>query len=340
MKKRNSIVRWILPLIFLAVLITLLRSLSKQLPEAEASRLVKVLAYSSFMNSWGPGPEIAKRFQTETGIEVQFHDAGDSGLLLKKLELFPADAVIGFDQLTLPEARSARKWRDLSNAPGLPENLRFKEAGFLPFDWGPMGFVYREGEIEPPKNFNDLLDARFQSTMALQDPRTSTPGIQFLFWVLDEMGIDEGFAFLAKLKPNIHSVGSNWTTSYGAFTKKEAKLAFSYVTSPLYHVMNENDRSYKAAIFESGHPVQVEYAAVPESCGNCTAGERFVLFLLKPDIQKIIMEKNVMMPVIGEAATGTEFATMPQAQVREWKNLPLLLEKRQELFDRWRDLGL
>ncbi len=54
-----------------------------------SERVVEVLAYSSFVNSWGPGPEIARLFEEKTGVRVVYHDGGDAGLLLKKLELFP-----------------------------------------------------------------------------------------------------------------------------------------------------------------------------------------------------------------------------------------------------------
>lgn len=300
---------------------------------------LKVLSYDSFVASWGPGPELAQLFEKETGIKVEYQESPDAGLLLKKMELFPVDVVIGFDQLTLSEARKGRKWLPL------PEEVkatgaRWLEPEFLPFDWGPMAFVYRQGEITPPTSLTDLLDARFKGAIALQDPRTSTPGLQFLYWVLDEMGVEEGFAYLAKLKTNLHSVSGSWSTAYGVFTKKEAKLAFSYLTSPVYHWSEEKDESYQPAVFASGHPVQIEYAAVPESCSNCVAARQFISFLLSAKAQEIIMKKNFMMPVVDSVVQGSLFAKLPVVQIREIKSLPQLNEKKAELLERWRQLGL
>lgn len=307
----------------------------------DPSRTIRVLSYSSFLNSWGPGPEIIERFKRESGLDVAggveggagidviVHEVSDAGLLLKKLELFPADVVIGLDQLMLPEARKACAWKPLEGEPD-----------FLPYDWGPMTFIYREGEIDPPKSLLDLLHERFRHAITLQDPRTSTPGLQFLYWVLDEMGVEAGFAFLEKLKPNLHSVSGSWSMAYGIFTKKEAKLAFSYSTSPVYHWMRENDMSYKPAIFATGHPAQVEYAGVPESCVNCEGGRRFAAFLLRPDVQKILMEKNFMMPIRKEVAAETLFAKLPQLTVREMRSLPALVRDREALLERWHQLGL
>src|SRR3954462_14388835 len=65
---------------------------------AGSERNLQVLAYSSFISSWGPGPEIARLFAERTGIHVVYQDGGIAGLMLKKLELFPCDVVVGFDQ--------------------------------------------------------------------------------------------------------------------------------------------------------------------------------------------------------------------------------------------------
>lgn len=338
MLSKKRLLLTLLGFVLLVLGASAVQRLLKSAPSVD--KRVRVLSYSSFLNAWGPGPEIAKRFSAETGIEVELLDAGDAGLILKKMELFSSDVVIGLDQISTLQARSERKWREFQS---VPDDLQFREPEFLPFDWGPLTFIYRKGEVEPPQSFEDLLKSSYKNAISLQDPRTSTPGLQFLFWVLDEMGEDEGFEYLAKLKPNVHSVSASWSSAYGLFTKRHSKLTFSYLTSPVYHWIEENDKSYQSASFTSGHPVQIEYAAVPESCMNCEAGEQFALFLIRPEIQKIIMEKNYMLPVVNLVAHGTLFEAnnqLPELKLRQWKSLPHLLQKRDALFERWRKLGL
>ena len=285
---------------------------------------LRVMTYSSFMSAWGPGPDLAKKFKDETGIAVEFQDAGDAGLILEKLKLFPVDVVVGLDGLSVPMAKARLKW----------------QGDFVEIDHAPLAFIYRTGEIEPPVSLEDLLSPRFKGAIALEDPRTSTPGLQFFLWVLDEMGEAKGFDFLKALKPNIHSVSSSWSGAYGSFTKKQSKIAFSYLTSPLYHLLEEKDSSYVAAVFATGHPVQTEYAAVPADCARCTDGEKFIQFLRRSDNQAIIMRKNFMLPAVAEAATGTPFATVQAVTVRELRNGPSFLGRRDELFAKWQQLGL
>jgi thiamine transport system substrate-binding protein len=300
--------------------------------------VVQVLSYGSFVNSWGPGPEIAKRFLGATGITVEYRDAGDAGLLLNKLDLFPSDVVVGFDRMALGLARAKTGWRPLEIKP--PVDSLYAEPDFLPFDWGALTFIYRKGEIEPPRSLDDLLDARFRGTIALEDPRTSAPGMQFLLWVLGVKGVDGGFQYLTQLKPNLQSVSGSWSQAYGLFTKHQAKLAFSYSTSPVYHEVEEKDSSYAASVFGDGHPTQVEYVGVPSACTNCDAGEKFAQFLLRPDVQVLIMKKNYMLPILKGGEEGTPFAQVPNLKVFANPAMADLLKKRDELLERWRQLEL
>lgn len=303
-------------------------------PALQNQTTLNVLSYSTFLNSWGPGREIALAFERETGIAVEYRDAGDAGLILRKLDLFPSDVVVGLDQLTLAEARLKQKWRPL------PEKGERHESDFLAFDYSPMTFVYRNGDVQPPVDLEDLTDHRFANSIALQDPRSSTPGQQFLFWILDTKGIDEGFKYLARLKPNVKTVAPNWSSAYGLFTRREVQMVFSYLTSPLYHSVNEQDDGYTAILFTEPLPLQTEYVGVPQTCAECDAGEKFARFLLRPETQKLIMTKNYMLPVKSEVKANTPFEAVPSAKEHQWKNLPELLKRRDEIFERWRKLGI
>jgi len=290
---------------------------------ADSHDALRVMTYSSFMNSWGPGPDIAKRFREQSGITVEFQDAGDAGLILEKLKLFPVDAVVGLDGFSLDQARERFKWR----------------GDFVAIDSAPLAFVYRAGEIVPPASLTDLADKRFEGAIALEDPRTSTPGLEFLLWVLESFGEERGFQFLASLKPNLHSVSPSWSSAYGAFTKKQAKLVLSYATSPIYHQVAEKDTGYRAALFAEGHPVQTEFAGIPSQCSRCSDAEKFISFLGTREIQTLIMNKNYMMPAMHEAAEGTPFAaiSMPDLKLTHASEF---LKRRNELFEKWRQLGL
>lgn len=344
MEKRGLLIRMALVILTAAVFITIYR-LYLTVPFAQKQKTLHVLSYSTFLNSWGPGREIALAFERESGIKVEYRDAGDAGLLLRKLELFPSDVVLGLDQLTIAEARKTRPWKKLA----APVRSAKHEPEFLAFDYSPMTFVYRREQGTESLNastvnsIDDLTQPQLKDALVLEDPRSSSPGLQFLYWILDVKGVDEGFEFLAKLAPNVKSVAPSWSAAYGLFTKNEARFVFSYLTSPVYHAVNEQDDRYQALLLKEGLPLQIEYMGVPENCIECDAAQLFVQFLLKPEIQKLIMTKNYMLPIVDAVVVGTPFSEVlknPHIQEYKWRNLEDLQKRRDEILERWRKTGL
>jgi thiamine transport system substrate-binding protein len=128
--------------------------------------------------------------------------------------------------------------------------------------------------------------------------------------------------------------------AYGVFQDKQAAVALSYLTSPVFHWLTEKDESYQAAIFANGHPLQIEYAAVPDSCRECDLAVQFTRFLLEPETQKLIMEKNFMLPVVADAAKGTPFEKLPTIPIRRLEKMPELQRDQDALLKRWRELEL
>ena len=299
------------------------------------------MSYSSFINQWGAGPEVARLFEQKTGIPIQWINAGNAGLIIERLkfkrETDLPDIVVGLDQFAIFEARRHFKWlnvrKGLSSRPDLlPKGARFHD--FLAYDWGALTFVYREGELPAPTSLDSLLDEQFKKKLIFQDPRISSPGLQFLLWVLGAKGEEEGLRYLEKLKPSILSIAPSWSASYNLFKMERPSIVFSYFTSPYYH--KQDQTSYQGAVFDIPHPIQVEYAGIPDFCINCDMAKKFAHFLLEPDVQKIIMEKNYMFPVVSDAMTGSDFVLPKNVKyTAPIENLSLIKKKR-ELVNHWK----
>lgn len=312
--------------------------LDRQDRGGEPAAVVRVLAYSGFVNEWGAGPELARAFTRASGIAVELLDGGDSGLLWTKLDGARVDVAVGFDQFSLEAARAVSRWRPASGY--APSERLFGEPDFAAFDWSPIAFVYREGEIDPPRSLDDLASPRFRGALAFPDPRTSSVGLQFLFWILSEKGVEPGFALLHRMASNIASTPASWSSAYGLFAKGSAKLALAYQTSPIYHASIDRDSRYRAAEFSNGHPAQVEYAGVPVSCANCEGAEAFARFLLSDSSQRLLASRNYMLPAVASAATGTAFEGLPPFVLRATGASRGLVDRKTELLERWGKSGL
>ncbi len=300
--------------VFLGLFLAVLNK-NQQGQVASAVPVLRVFGYASFTGRFGPGPILKEQFEKTCQCKVEFIEGSDSGILLQRLKIegesLGADLVVGLDQFDLSKAQEEHSWRQLSvgNLDVYePVKPALANSHFIPYDWGVLTFVMRKGEIEKvPQSLDDLLSVELNKKIALQDPRTSSPGMQFLYWVIKSKGEEEGFKYLQKLMGQVHSFSPTWSAAYGLFTNKQARLVYSYVTSPLYHEVEEKRTDYKAIKFDEALPAQFEFVGIPEFCRHCDLAEQFINLMLSPEGQKIIMTKNYMLPVMRGVLEGTPF---------------------------------
>jgi thiamine transport system substrate-binding protein len=264
---------------------------------------------------------LVENFKKQCQCVVEVSNAGDAGLLVERLELSHKDQfdlVIGLDQVALADAEKKIQWREIL----FPQMIFATEVAphltshFVPYDWAPMTFIYRKDDVKPPTSLNDLLSDEYRSKIAIQDPRSSTPGFDFFQWVR-AVEKDHAADYLEKLKPNIQSISPSWSFSYGLFKKGLAKLVFSYVTSLVYHWDVEADHHYQAASFPEGHPYQVEFAAIPAGCTECGLAEQFLKTMMSKEGQKLIAQKNFMLPAVSGVELSPSYSQLPKLKLIE-----------------------
>jgi thiamine transport system substrate-binding protein len=270
------------------------------LPAFAADKLT-IYTYESFTSEWGPGPQVKKAFEAECGCEVDFVSVADGVALLNRVKLegksTKADIVLGLDTNLTAEAKQSGLFApsgvDLANVkvPG-----GWSDDTFVPFDYGYFAVIYNTETLKnPPKSLKELVDGDANEKIAIQDPRTSTPGLGLLLWVKSVYG-DKAPEAWAKLKNRVLTVTPGWSESYGLFTKGEAPMVLSYTTSPAYHMVAEKTDKYQAAPFEEGHYLQVEVAGITTTGAENPLAKKFMEFMVSPGFQDTIPETNWMFP--------------------------------------------
>lgn len=310
--------------------------------ESDNRAVIKVYASSSFIAQWGPGPLLKEAFEKECDCRVEFKDGADAMILMQRLRTEGrtggADVVLGFDQFDLELAQQGIEWRrintgDVEFEDSIKNSL--SRSPLVPYDWSMLTFVMRKSEIaDPPKKLADLLNPAYKGQIVLEDPRTSSPGLQFLLWLIQVKGEEKAFHFLKELNPQIHSYAPSWSTAYGLFQKANAKMTYSYVTSPVYHWVEDKSNDIIAVDLEEGLPTQVEFAGIPATCHNCELADKFIQFLLSKTGQKIVMEKNYMFPVVKSVRVGTVFSEVPTYTGLEMSVIPTLSD-RERIQKKW-----
>ena len=178
-----------------------------------------------------------------------------------------------------------------------------------------------------------LVNASDDLRIAIQDSRTSTPGLGLLLWMKSIYG-DEAPQAWQKLNPKIVTVTKSWWDAYSLFLEGEADMVLSYSTSPAYHAIAEGADNYAAAEFSEGHYMQIEVAAILKNAPQPELAKNFMDFIQGAEFQGIIPTTNWMYPTQKSAIpdgfanlitpqkgflfTGAEVAANKQAWVDEW----------------------
>jgi len=279
---------------------------------AHAKDVLSIYTYESFISEWGPGPAIKANFEKTCDCTVEWVALTDGVAMLNRLKLegkdTKADIVLGLDTNLTDEARSLGLFaphgvKDAKvNVP-----VTWDDADFLPYDYGHFAVVYDSEKMKnPPASLDELVNGDPSQKIVLEDPRSSTPGLGFLLWMKSVYG-DKAADAWKKLKPRILTTTPGWSEAYGLFTKGEAPMVFSYVTSPAYHIEVEKTERYKAAAFKEGHYLQIEVAGAIASSPELPLAQKFLAFMLTPGFQDEIPATNWMLPA------GTTEKPLPAA---------------------------
>jgi thiamine transport system substrate-binding protein len=275
-------------------------ALAFALPAAAAEKLT-VYTYESFTAEWGPGPQVEKAFEAECACDVEFVSVADGVALLNRVRLeggaTKADVVLGLDTNLTAEAKATGLFAPHGvTAENLAVPDGWSDDIFLPYDYGYFAVIYDTEKLKtPPASLKELVEGDPEQKIAIQDPRTSTPGLGLLLWVRAVYG-DKAPEAWAKLKGRVLTVTPGWSESYGLFTKGEAPMVLSYTTSPAYHMIAEKTERYQAASFSEGHYLQTEVAGITTTGAKNPLAEKFMAFMLSPAFQDVIPETNWMFP--------------------------------------------
>ena len=281
--------------------LSIIGTLAAAVLPANAADTLTVYTYESFTAEWGPGPQVEKAFEAECGCDLKFVSVADGVALLIRVRLegqsTKADIVLGLDTNLTADAKAS----GLFAPAGIDQSALAVPGGwsddtFVPFDYGYFAVVYDAQKVTaPPKSLAELVDGDPNIKIAIQDPRTSTPGLGLVLWVKAVYG-DQAAVAWAKLKQRVLTVTPGWSEAYGLFTKGEAQMVLSYTTSPAYHIVAEGSERYQAAAFSEGHYLQIEVAGMTANGAKNPLSQKFLAFMTGPGFQDTIPETNWMFP--------------------------------------------
>ncbi|CDZ39899.1 thiamine ABC transporter substrate binding subunit [Neorhizobium galegae] len=276
-------------------------ALSLSAPAEAQEKTLTVYTYESFISDWGPGPKVKEAFEKTCACRLNFVAVADGVALLTRLKLegpgTDADIALGLDTNLISEAKATGLFEPHGlGASGAKVPGSYSDDTFIPYDYGHFAVVYDSQAIKnPPKSLKELVEGDPAQKIAIEDPRTSTPGLGLLLWVKSVYG-DQAPEAWAKLRKRVLTVTPGWSEAYGLFTKGEVPMVFSYTTSPAYHMVEEKTDRYQAASFSEGHYIQIEVAGMLKGAKDKDLAKQFLKFMVSPAFQDVIPTTNWMMP--------------------------------------------
>ena len=290
---------------------------------------IVLLTHGSFAVSDG----ILEEFTEETGVAVTVLQSADAGTMVNQAILTKdnpiADVLYGIDNTFLSRAIAEELFipYEAANLDVVPDTLQEPDRPVTPVDFGdvcinldPAGLDDRG--LELPQRLADLADPAYRSTVVVEDPSTSSPGLAFLLATISVFGEDGDYpwqAFWRDLVANDVQIVSGWEQAYygdfsGGSGEGERPIVVSYATSPVAEVYYSNLETAPTTIVEEGCFRQIEYAGILSGTEVEPTAQQLVDFLLERTFQEDIPLNMFVFPANRDAELPDvflEFATIP-----------------------------
>lgn len=266
---------------------------------------LRIYVYESLIGEYGVATQWKKDFEASCGCGIDFISFSDAHLMLNRLILEgkanKADLVLGLDNSLLDKALNSGLFQPHQVTAAtdlLPIAKNAVQPYFYPFDYGWLAVMFHQGQARPPKSLTELTDYGTKPKyFILEDPRSSSPGLGFVYWVEKMLKADTA-KFWQALAPKILATPQGWSEAYQMFLNNKDSLVVSYVSSPLYHEIAEQRTDIQALSLKEGAFLQVEYVGIVKNTSSLALAQDFVRFITSPKAQSLVAEGQWMFPVV------------------------------------------
>jgi len=316
------------------------------------ARTLVVITHSSF----DINRELLERFEREHNATVEIREGGDANEVVNRALLNAGnpegDVLYGIDNLTLPRTQGKGLFEEYGAArrERIPSDIR-AELGdtreVTAIDFGYVALNFDRAAGTPPSRFEELTGATWRGKLVVEDPATSSPGLQFLATTVAHFGETGAYTwkdYWRGLRANDVLVVDGWDTAYNTHFSRnggDRPLVVSYTTSPAAEVFfSEGGLTEPPTlnVIPSGLKLfrQVEAAGVLKGAREPELARDFIDFLLSDEVQAQIPETMFVYPVIPGLETPEWWrwakvdvqpaplrvdATTVERWVREWTDI-------------------
>ena len=290
---------------------------------------------------------IKPAFEDLTGAEIHVIDGGDAGTALRTAILSagnpPADILFGTDNVLFftdeVEEKCVFLPYESPNLGALNTTVvdvdQFRIDGELwatPVDNGYVSINYdirlddEANGTHGPRDLRELAEPKWASTLAIPDPRFSSPGLLFLLATIDTFGEQGDYTwktYWSELMDRGALITKDWTSAYvyhftagyGQYNETTfvggRQIVVSYTTSPAVEVYFGTPTVPSVSLEpEGGVMQQLETMAILRGTKNVALAQAFIDFALTPEFQNNNAPAMAVYPAIRDIEIPAEFVEL------------------------------
>lgn len=263
------------------------------------SKVVNVYTWANYISD-----SVVQKFEKETGIEVRVTNYDNNEVLYSKLKTNPhigydvivpssyfitrmikEDMLHKLNKVALPNIEHVNK--SLLDKPYDPGN-----AYSLPYIWGTTGIMVNQKYWDPKQlqHWSDLWKPQFRNQVLVLDDAHEVFAIALITLgysinTQDPRQIVSAYNLLKKLIPNIKLYNTN--ANPNMYADEDATLGMCW-SGDAYLAMKENP-DLRFIYPEEGFSVWMDCFAIPKHAPHLSNAEKFINFMMRPDIAKEII---------------------------------------------------
>jgi len=291
---------------------------------------LRIGTYGSFVDapSTSPGGWVKEQFESEYDAEIQwFAPEGGMNYFLQRRQqgvTIDTDLYLGLTPENLVTADTGVEGEEslftsvdtsrLSNVSNVVEDYYFDpQDRAIPFGASYISLVYNQNALDErgvaaPETFEDLASDPYEDGLLVPNPQNSETGLEFLFWTVDQFGEEEYLDYWSRLIDNGTRILQGWSAAYSAYSNDEAPMVVSYSTDQVFADRYDQDM----ARHQVGFPNDTGYAYLEgmapfAGTDQMDAAVDFMDFILQPDIQAEVAQRNVALPAVSNAELPSDY---------------------------------
>lgn len=292
--------------------------------------------------------DFKQRFEEEYGIKMEFLDMGSQEILDRirsEKNNTQADVWWGAPQVNFDQAKDEGLLAEYkpSYADALDEMYHDEDWMWSGTSMTPEVIMYNNKEIseeEAPKDWDDLIDPKWQDELIIRYPLASGT-MRTIYSAMiyrtykDTEDPQEGYEWLEKLDNNTKEYSANPELMYNQLAKGVGSLTVWNMPDAVM-LAEEKGYPFGYVLPESGTPVLTEGIAIVKDAPHPKAAEAFYEFVNTPEAAKLLAEKYYRIPTREDVTDLPEWITEAEEDIKPMEiDWALFQEKSDEWMDHW-----